>query len=119
MIKGSIDCGDTISSHVRAVSGREGINCGKLYFQKKEYREVIKQPGSKLTVQKNICKKETNVASRKKVALVLGSGSSRGWAHIGAIEALEEAQIPIDFIVGCSVGSYIGALYAGGGVYQC
>ena len=50
----------------------------------------------------------------KKVALVLGSGSSRGWAHIGAIEALEEANIPIDCIVGCSVGSYVGALYACG-----
>jgi NTE family protein len=54
------------------------------------------------------------MADRKKVGLVLGSGSSRGWAHIGAIEALEEANIPIDFIVGCSVGSYVGALYASG-----
>jgi NTE family protein len=54
------------------------------------------------------------MTDRKKVGLVLGSGSSRGWAHIGAIEALEEARIPIDFIVGCSVGSYVGALYASG-----
>jgi NTE family protein len=54
------------------------------------------------------------MTDRKKVGLVLGSGSSRGWAHIGAIEALEEANIPIDFIVGCSVGSYVGALYASG-----
>ena len=54
------------------------------------------------------------MTTRKKVGLVLGSGSSRGWAHIGAIEALEEAGIPIDFIVGCSVGSYVGALYACG-----
>ena len=52
--------------------------------------------------------------SRKTVGLVLGSGSSRGWAHMGAIEALEEAKIPIDYIVGCSVGSYVGALYASG-----
>ena len=51
---------------------------------------------------------------RKTVALVLGSGSSRGWAHIGAIEALEEEGIPIDFISGCSVGSYVGAVYASG-----
>jgi len=48
------------------------------------------------------------------VALVLGSGSSRGWAHIGAIEALEEEGVPIDFISGCSVGSYVGAIYACG-----
>ncbi len=52
--------------------------------------------------------------SRKTVALVLGSGSSRGWAHIGAIEALEDEGVPIDFISGCSVGSYVGAIYASG-----
>lgn len=51
---------------------------------------------------------------RKTVALVLGSGSSRGWAHIGAIEALAEEGISIDFITGCSVGAYVGALYASG-----
>lgn len=56
------------------------------------------------------------MTAKKSVGLVLGCGSSRGWAHIGAIEALEEANIPIDFIVGCSVGSYIGAIYAAGGI---
>jgi NTE family protein len=53
--------------------------------------------------------------SRKTVALVLGSGSSRGWAHIGVIEALEEEKIPIDYIAGCSIGSYVAAIYASGG----
>lgn len=54
------------------------------------------------------------MSSRKTVGLVLGSGASRGWAHLGIIEALEEAKIPIDFIAGCSVGAYVGALYASG-----
>jgi len=54
------------------------------------------------------------MASRKTVSLVLGSGSSRGWAHIGVIEALEEENIHIDYIVGCSIGAYVGALYAAG-----
>jgi NTE family protein len=54
------------------------------------------------------------MASRKTVGLVLGSGSSRGWAHIGVIEALEEVGVPIDCIAGCSIGSYIGALQACG-----
>ena len=54
------------------------------------------------------------MAARKTVGLVLGSGSTRGWAHIGAIEALEEAKIPIDYVVGSSIGSYVGALYASG-----
>lgn len=52
--------------------------------------------------------------SRKTVGLVLGCGASRGWAHIGIIEALEEANIPIDFIAGCSVGAYVGAIHASG-----
>jgi len=54
------------------------------------------------------------MSSRKTVGLALGSGSSSGWAHIGAIEALEEENIPIDYIAGSSVGSYVGALYASG-----
>ena len=53
---------------------------------------------------------------KKTVGLVLGCGSSRGWAHIGAIEALEDANIPIDLIVGCSIGSYVGAIYASGSI---
>ncbi|MCU0848488.1 MAG: patatin-like phospholipase family protein [Spirochaetes bacterium] len=53
---------------------------------------------------------------RKKIGLVLGSGSSRGWAHIGVIEALEEAGIRADFIAGCSIGSFVGAVYAGRGL---
>jgi NTE family protein len=48
------------------------------------------------------------------VALVLGSGGARGYAHIGAIEVLEQAGIKPDFIVGTSAGSLVGALYAQG-----
>jgi len=54
------------------------------------------------------------MTSRRSLGLVLGSGSSRGWAHIGVIEALEEAGITLDFIAGCSIGSYVGALHACG-----
>ena len=56
------------------------------------------------------------MSTRKTVGLVLGCGSSRGWAHIGAIEALEESNIPIDLIVGCSIGSFVGAIYASGSI---
>jgi len=49
-----------------------------------------------------------------RVALVLGSGGPRGFAHIGVLKALEESGIHCDLIVGSSVGSMVGALYAGG-----
>ncbi len=50
--------------------------------------------------------------SRKKVGLVLGSGGARGLAHIGVIKILEENHISIDYIVGSSIGAFIGAAYA-------
>jgi NTE family protein len=56
----------------------------------------------------------TNRPSQKTVGLVLGSGGPRGWAHTGAIEALEEANISISCIAGSSIGSYVGAIYASG-----
>lgn len=52
------------------------------------------------------------VPNKIKVALVLGSGGVRGMAHVGVLEELENAGIPIDLIVGCSAGSIVGALYA-------
>jgi lysophospholipid hydrolase len=48
----------------------------------------------------------------KSVALVLGGGGSKGCAHIGIIQAMEEAGIPIDIIGGTSIGSFVGSLYA-------
>lgn len=48
------------------------------------------------------------------VALVLGSGGARGYAHIGVIEILEKNHIYPDFIVGTSAGSIVGSLYASG-----
>lgn len=47
-----------------------------------------------------------------KIALVLGGGAARGFAHIGVIRVLEQEKIPIHRIVGTSVGSLIGAIYA-------
>jgi len=49
-----------------------------------------------------------------KVALVLGGGAARGYAHVGVIKTLESNGIRPDIIVGTSVGSVVGALYAAG-----
>jgi NTE family protein len=51
-------------------------------------------------------------ATRPRIALALGGGAARGFAHVGVIRALEQEKIPIDMIVGTSVGSLIGAIYA-------
>lgn len=50
--------------------------------------------------------------ARPRIALVLGGGGSRGIAHIGVLRVLERERIPIDFIVGTSMGGIVGVLYA-------
>ncbi len=51
---------------------------------------------------------------RARVALVMGAGGPRGFAHIGILKVLEENGIEADLVVGASVGAMIGALYANG-----
>src|SRR5262245_40222078 len=49
--------------------------------------------------------------SRPRIGLALGSGSARGWAHIGVIDALVEAGIAPDVVTGASIGALVGAAY--------
>jgi NTE family protein len=51
---------------------------------------------------------------KPRIGLALGSGSARGWAHIGAIRALEERGLKPDIVCGTSVGALVGAAYASG-----
>jgi NTE family protein len=57
---------------------------------------------------------ETPPSKPAKIAVVLGAGSSKGFAHIGVLKILESNKIPIHLIVGTSVGSVVGSLYAYG-----
>lgn len=53
-------------------------------------------------------------SSHQSVGLVLSGGGAKGIAHIGVIQALEDNDIPIDYITGTSMGSIVGGLYAAG-----
>ncbi|GAB2917998.1 patatin-like phospholipase family protein [Rheinheimera gaetbuli] len=61
----------------------------------------------------DICQ-QARAQQRPCVALVLGGGGARGGAHLGVIEQLERQQIPVDLVVGTSIGAFIGGLYASG-----
>ncbi|MEN9204519.1 MAG: patatin-like phospholipase family protein [Thermostichales cyanobacterium SZTDM-1c_bins_54] len=50
----------------------------------------------------------------KRLGLALGSGGARGWAHIGALRALERAGIPVSCVAGASIGAFVGGIYAAG-----
>lgn len=51
---------------------------------------------------------------KKTIGVALGAGSTKGFAHIGVLQVLEENRIPIGCVTGCSIGSIIGAIYAVG-----
>ena len=55
-----------------------------------------------------------NPPPRPKIALALGGGAARGFAHIGVIKMLESQGIVPDYVVGTSAGAVVGSLYAGG-----
>lgn len=52
--------------------------------------------------------------TRKKVAMVLSGGGAFGAIHVGALKVIEEAGLPVDMVVGTSMGSIVGALYSAG-----
>ena len=57
---------------------------------------------------------DTDKCNRNGVALALGGGVARGWAHIGVLRAIEEAEIPISMIAGTSIGAVVGGCYLAG-----
>lgn len=68
----------------------------------------------------NALAQESNVAipmashERPRVALVLSGGGARGFAHIGVLRVLKEMRIPVDYVVGTSMGAVVGGAYAAG-----
>ena len=59
-----------------------------------------------------LCTADT--AFSQKVGLVLSGGAAKGLAHVGVLKALEENDIPIDYVVGTSMGGIIAGCYAAG-----
>ena len=59
-------------------------------------------------------KRDTPPPTRPMVVLVLSGGGARGTAHIGVLKVMQEMRIPVDMVVGTSIGSIIGGLYAAG-----
>jgi len=69
------------------------------------------------TVMMSCVPKEAPVAAPPKparVAVVLGAGAAKGFAHVGVLKVLESHKVPISMVVGTSVGSFVGSLYASG-----
>lgn len=70
--------------------------------------ETVREPG--------ILEGSGIVASKRAegIALALGGGAARGWAHIGVLRALNEAKIPVSMVAGTSIGALVGGCYLAG-----
>lgn len=66
------------------------------------------------TTKYNLVHLQYYPVKRRKIALVLSGGGARGFAHLGVLKAFEEHHIPVNLIVGTSIGSIVGGLYAAG-----
>ncbi len=80
---------------------------------------ALSQPISitkKIKLEKNriVVVSEPEINERPTIGLALSGGGSRGIAHIGVLKYIEKHHIPIDYIAGTSIGSFIGGLYAAG-----
>ena len=78
-----------------------------LYFRLQQKSGELAKKMSEQTEKTD--KKNLN---RKKIGLALGGGGAKGLAHIGVIKALQQAEIPIDYIAGTSMGALVGGWYA-------
>ena len=56
----------------------------------------------------------TQIVDKHRIALALGGGAARGWAHIGVLRALDEAGVKIGMIAGTSIGALVGGCYLAG-----
>ena len=71
--------------------------------------ELMKEEIEKSNI--SISKKVNFNENRPKIALVLSGGGAKESVHIGVLKVLEKYQVPIDIIVGTSVGSIVGGMY--------
>lgn len=78
----------------------------------KTFHRLLKKLSSLLVILLSLLSYQQVTAQT--VGLVLSGGGAKGAAHIGVIRALEEAEVPIDYITGTSMGAIIGGLYAAG-----
>lgn len=54
------------------------------------------------------------VVGEAEIGVALGAGAAKGFAHIGVLRVLEQAKVPVDYVVGCSIGAVVGSQYAYG-----
>lgn len=82
-------------------------------FPTNEVGQDQRQSSEKLQPVADTPPLETN-PNKPEISLALGGGAARGWAHIGVMRAIDEANIPVSMIAGTSIGALVGGCYLAG-----
>jgi NTE family protein len=77
----------------------------------KHYEPKKTKAEKQFLLENHVQRSQDLVTDRPRIGLVLGGGGAKGAAEVGALKVIEEMGIPIDYIVGTSIGSIIGGLY--------
>lgn len=88
-----------------------GLSYAETVASAEEPRDSVAEPDSVAVAPTAADKVEDRM---EKVGLVLSGGGAKGIAHVGVIKALEDADIPIDYVTGTSMGAIVGSLYSCG-----
>ena len=90
------------------------ILCSALLFLMTlpSYARTVDPKGDSLAIEQFRKKMDQIRKHRPTVALVLSGGGAKGAAHVGVIKYIEELGIPVDLVVGTSMGGLIGGLYS-------
>lgn len=100
--------------------GRVNTKAEKIEAIDREIEELLKKKADLELLKQRISESRIDIEKavpqeyRPKIALVLSGGGAKGAAHIGVLKALEKYKVPVDYIVGTSVGSIVGAMYSVG-----
>lgn len=100
--------------------GRINTKIEKIEAIDRQIQELMKQKSDLELMKKRVAESMTDVTKpvaegySPKIALVLSGGGAKGAAHIGVLKAIEKYKVPVDYIIGTSVGSIVGAMYAVG-----
>lgn len=101
-----------------AITGEQrDVTCVRLYLLKRGFvmRQLFYLISLLLTILLCSCTLLPRPPQKQaKVAVVLGAGAAKGFAHVGVLKVLESNKIPVHMIVGTSAGSFVGSLYAYG-----
>jgi len=105
------------SPYLETIEERSGRAVTRLAFSSDIVREVARN-GAFQQPEDRVFRQSVDRIARRiaglEIGLALGAGAAKGFAHIGVIKVLEENEVPVDYVAGCSIGAIVGVLYAMG-----